>query len=41
MKRRVEVWLAAKQRKLERWSGDIRNCAPVGDIHLNPEREAA
>ncbi|PML75631.1 integrase [Vibrio sp. 10N.261.51.A7] len=41
LKRRVEVLLAAKQRKPERWSGDIRNCAPVGDVHLNPEREAA
>ncbi|MFL7020063.1 integrase core domain-containing protein [Vibrio cyclitrophicus] len=41
LKRRVEVLFAAKQRKPERWSGDIRNCAPVGDVHLNPEREAA
>ncbi|WP_443088413.1 IS3 family transposase [Vibrio sp. McD22-P3] len=41
LKRRAEVLLAAKQRKPERWPGDIRNCEPVGEVHLNPEREAA
>ncbi|OOQ67269.1 transposase, partial [Vibrio parahaemolyticus] len=25
----------------ERWSGEIRNCKPVGDVHLNPEKEVA
>ncbi|TCO04411.1 hypothetical protein EDB51_102345 [Vibrio crassostreae] len=41
MKRRAEVLLAAKQLNPERWSGAIRNCKPVGEVHLNPEREAA
>ncbi len=41
LERRAEVLLAAKQRKPERWPGDIRNCKPVGEVHLNPEREAA
>lgn len=41
LKRRAEVLLAAKQRKPERWPSDIRNCEPVGEVHLNPEREAA
>lgn len=41
LKRRAEVLLVAKQRKPERWSSDIRNCKPVGDVLLNPEREAA
>jgi putative transposase len=41
LKRRAKVLLAAKQRKPERWSGNIRNCKPVGEVHLNPEREAA
>ncbi|MDD9197170.1 IS3 family transposase [Aliivibrio sp. S3MY1] len=41
LKRRAEVLLAAKELNPERWPGDIRNCAPVGDVHLNPEREAA
>ncbi|TCN91569.1 integrase-like protein [Vibrio crassostreae] len=41
LKRRAEVLLAAKQLNPERWSGAIRNCEPVGEVHLNPEREAA
>ena len=41
LKRRAEVLLAAKQLKPERWASDIRNCEPVGEVHLNPEREAA
>ncbi|WP_425357176.1 IS3 family transposase [Vibrio tritonius] len=38
---RAEVLLAAKQRHPERWSRDIRNCKPVGEVYLNPEKEAA
>ncbi len=41
LNRRAQVLLAAKELNPERWSGDIRNCQPVGDVHLNPEREAA
>ncbi|MGR5266340.1 IS3 family transposase, partial [Vibrio astriarenae] len=38
---RAKVLLAAKQRTPERWPGAIRNCKPIGEVHLNPEREAA
>ena len=41
LKRRAEVLLAAKQLNPKRWPRDVRNCKPVGDVHLNPEREAA
>lgn len=41
LERRAEVLVAAKRQNPERWSGDIRNCEPVGEVHLNPEREAA
>lgn len=26
--------------KPERWSGKIRNCEPIGDVHLNPEKRS-
>ncbi|MBD1578067.1 transposase [Vibrio sp. S11_S32] len=38
---RAEVLLAAKCKNPARWSNDIRNCEPVGDVHLNPEIKAA
>lgn len=38
---RSEVLHAAKRLNPERWSKDIRNCEPVGEVHLNPEKEAA
>ncbi|WP_277869571.1 hypothetical protein [Vibrio splendidus] len=41
MNRRVKVLLATKELNPEGWPGDIRNCEPVGDVHLNPEKEAA
>ncbi|MGR5431779.1 integrase core domain-containing protein, partial [Vibrio astriarenae] len=41
LKSRAKVLLAAKQRTPERWPGAIRNCKPIGEVHLNPEREAA
>lgn len=37
----LEALLAAKQLPPERWASDISNCKTVGDVHLNPEREAA
>lgn len=38
---RKEVILAAKATNPERWAGDIQNLEPVGNITLNPEKEAA
>ncbi|USD64080.1 IS3 family transposase [Vibrio sp. SCSIO 43136] len=38
---RAKVLLAAKQKHPERWSSGIRNCEPVREVHLNPERIAA
>jgi putative transposase len=37
--KRAQVYLAAKARHPERWSGDIKNLEPVGSVHLNPEKE--
>jgi transposase InsO family protein len=34
--RREQVYRDAKARHPQRWSGDIRNWRPVGDVHLNP-----
>ena len=33
---RQTVYERAKQRHPERWSGDIRNWEPVGEVWLNP-----
>lgn len=38
---REKVLLECRRKKPERWSKNIRNCQPVGKVHLNPEREAA
>lgn len=38
---RADVLLAARCKNLERWSHDIRNCEPVGEVHLNPEIKVA
>ncbi|XAG09953.1 hypothetical protein NM432_18635 (plasmid) [Vibrio metschnikovii] len=38
---RAEVLLSAKNKNPGRWSRDIRNCEPVGEVHLNPEKDAA
>ena len=37
----AEVLEAAKCQNPERWSREIRNCKPAGEVHLIPEREAA
>jgi len=34
--RRVQVYRHAKAQHPQRWSGNIRNWKPVGDVHLNP-----
>jgi putative transposase len=34
--RREQVYRDAKARHPQRWSGDIRNWDPVGEVHLNP-----
>lgn len=41
LQRRWGVLSEARELHPERWSGSIRNCEPVGDVYLNPEREAA
>jgi putative transposase len=38
--RREQVYRDAKARHPQRWSGNIRNCKPVGDVHLNPQKAA-
>lgn len=37
--RRAYVYREAKARHPQRWSGDIRNWKPVGDVHLNPTND--
>ena len=39
LRKRTEVYEAAKARRPERWSGDTRSWAPVTTVHLNPERK--
>lgn len=38
LRKRVEVYEAAKARHPERWSGATRNWQPVTIVHLNPEK---
>ena len=38
---RAKVLMKYKRKNPERWSGKIRNCEPIGEVHLNPEKEAA
>lgn len=40
LRKRVEVYEAAKARHPERWSGATRNWQPVMVVHLNPEKQA-
>ena len=37
--RREQVYRDAKAQHPQRWSGNIRNWQPVGDVHLNPEKD--
>ncbi|MFT4583755.1 MAG: putative transposase [Gammaproteobacteria bacterium] len=37
--RREQVYRDAKSRHPQRWSGEIRNWKPVGDVHLNPAKD--
>ena len=41
LQKRAAVLEVRREQNPERWSGEIRNCKPVGDVHLNPEREVA
>ena len=41
LERRAKVLMEHRQKRPERWSGKIRNCEPIGEVHLNPEKEAA
>jgi transposase InsO family protein len=38
LRKRAEVYEAAKARRPERWSGDTRSWAQVTTVHLNPEK---
>jgi putative transposase len=40
LRKRTEVYEAAKARRPERWSGDTRSWEPVTTVHLNPEKSA-
>ena len=40
LRKRAEVYEAAKARRPERWSGDTRSWEPVTTVHLNPEKSA-
>lgn len=37
--KRMKTLELAKAKNSNRWSGDIRNCEPVGPVTLNPERD--
>lgn len=39
LRKRAEVYEAAKARRPERWSGDTRSWAPVTTVYLNPEKD--
>jgi len=36
---RKQVYEQAKSHHPERWSGEIRNWEPVGEVYLNPEKK--
>ena len=38
LRKRAEVYEAAKARRPERWSGDARSWEPVTTVHLDPEK---
>lgn len=38
---REKVLTEHRKKKPERWSKNIRNCEPIGAVHLNPEKDAA
>ena len=38
LRKRVEVYEAAKEKPPERWSGTTRNWQPVLEVHLNPDQ---
>ena len=40
LRKRTEVYEAAKKRHPERWSGTTRNWRPVSVVHLNPDQHA-
>jgi transposase InsO family protein len=36
---RERVYEEARSRNPERWSGPVRDCSPVGEVRLNPDRQ--
>jgi len=41
LSKREKVLTAFRNKNPERWSRKIRNCEPIGEVYLNPEKEAA
>jgi len=41
LRKRVDVYAAAKTRHPERWSGATRDWEPIHEVHLNPENHVA
>jgi putative transposase len=41
LRHRAKVVMEYRQKRPECWSGKIRTCEPIGEVHLNPEKEAA
>ena len=37
--RRTQLYTEARAANPARWSGQIRNWSPIGDVCLNPERD--
>ena len=40
LRKRIDVYEAAKKKHPERWSGSTRNWQPVATVHLNPDQHA-
>ena len=38
LRHRAKVLMEHREKRPERWSGKIRNCEPIGKVHLNPEK---
>ena len=39
LRKRIDVYEAAKRKHPERWSGTTRNWQPIGVVHLNPDQQ--
>lgn len=41
LRNREKVLQEQRKKRPDRWSGKVRNCQPIGSVHLNPEKQAA